>query len=272
MPHSHPIAVGPTNPPRGHNERMISTSPLLDELGQISRRAGEIALAARRSLVRELKPDGSIVTNGDRSVEEFLRPELTKLFAHSTVWGEEFGYEEEGSGGWWLVDPIDGTTNFAFGAPYWGISVGYYAKEKLQLGAIYLPDLDELYLAEAGGGSYLNGNPISRIEPGEIRDEEIVSYCERLIRRYPKSVIPGRMRCSGAFVIDGTFTATQRFRGLIGLGEKLYDIAASILINQEIGADVRYASGDAFLVADIKKDVKIDVPWLIFPKNSSFFI
>jgi myo-inositol-1(or 4)-monophosphatase len=251
---------------------MSSVSPLLGELGRITRRAGEIAIEARKSLVRELKPDGTIVTNGDRSVEEYLRPELTNLKVGSTVWGEEFGHEEEGSGGWWLVDPVDGTTNYAFGGPYWGVSIALSVGDRLQLASIFLPDLDEIYLAEFGQGATLNGNAILPITPGIVRDEEIVSYCERLTRRYPQANIPGKMRCSGAFVIDGAFTATQRFRGLVGLGEKLYDIAASVLINQELGADVRYASGDAFLVADIKKDVKIDAPWMIFPRNSAFFI
>ncbi len=251
---------------------MNSISPLLSELDRITRRAGAIALDARKSLVRESKKDGSIVTNGDRAVEEYLRPELTALKSGSTVWGEEFGYEEEGAGGWWLVDPIDGTTNFAFGGPYWGVSIALAVEDRLKLASIYLPALDEMYLAELGQGSYLNGAPLTAIKPGPVKDEEIVSYCERLIRRYPNTSIPGRMRCSGAFVVDGTFTATQRFRGLIGMGEKLYDVAASILINQELGADVRYASGDAFLIADIKKDTKIDAPWLIFPKNSGFFI
>src|SRR5476651_1395210 len=117
-------------------------SPLLAEIASIARRAGEIALESRKTLVRELKPDGSIVTNGDRSVETFLRPALTDAVANSTVWGEEFGFEEEGPGGWWLVDPVDGTTNYAFGGPYWGVSIGLVIKDRLQLGVIVLPDLD----------------------------------------------------------------------------------------------------------------------------------
>jgi myo-inositol-1(or 4)-monophosphatase len=247
-------------------------SPLLAEIGSIARRAGEIALESRKTLVRELKPDGSIVTNGDRSVETFLRPVLTEIVKDTTVWGEEFGFEEEGPGGWWLVDPVDGTTNYAFGGPYWGVSIGLTIKDRLQLGAIYLPDLDELYLAEAGEGAYLNGNRLPNIPKGMIRPEEIVSYPERLIRRVKTDPLPGRLRCSGAFVVDGTFTATQRFRGMVGHSEKLYDIAASVLINLEVGAEVRYASGDAFLISDLKRDAKIDRPWMIFPADSGFFL
>jgi len=251
---------------------MGSISPLLAEIGDIARRAGEMALEARRSLVRELKPDGSIVTNGDRAVETFLRPALTGLIAGSTVWGEEFGFEEEGPGGWWLVDPVDGTTNYAFGGPYWGVSIGFAVNDRLQLAVISLPDLDELYLAEAGCGAYLNGERLADIPAGTIRPEEIVSYPERLIRRVSTDPLPGRLRCSGAFVIDGTFTATQRFRGMVGHSEKLYDIAASVLINLEVGAEVRYTSGDAFLISDLKRDAKIDRPWMIFPRESGFFL
>lgn len=252
-----------------HNVFMIS--PLLAEVGSIARRAGEIALESRKSLVRELKPDGSIVTNGDRSVETFLRPALTELVPQTTVWGEEFGYETEGPGGWWLVDPVDGTSNYAFGGPYWGVSIALAVSDRLMLGAIALPDLDEVYLAEAGAGAYLNGVRLTDIPKGAIRNEEIVTYPERLIRRLATDSLPGRLRCSGAFVIDGTFTATQRFRGLVGHSEKLYDIAASVLINLEVGAEVRYTSGDAFLMSDLKRDSKIDRPWMIFPPESGFF-
>src|SRR5580693_8924567 len=111
---------------------MGSVSPLLAELGAATRRAGEIALEARKSLKAELKPDGSVVTNGDRSVEEYLRPLLVDLVPGSTVWGEEFGYEEDGGKGWWLVDPVDGTTNYAFGGPYWGVSIALLVDDRLQ--------------------------------------------------------------------------------------------------------------------------------------------
>lgn len=253
-------------------ESMRSISPLLAELSGVTKRAGELALESRKSLVRELKPDGSVVTNGDRAVEEFLRPILTELVPGTSVWGEEFGLDPEGENGWWLVDPVDGTTNYAFGAPYWGVSIALMQQNRLTLGAIYLPDLNEMVVAEAGLGAFLNQKPLEAIPTGSVRDEEMISYSERLIRRYPKAVFPGRMRCSGAFVIDGAFTATQRFRGLIGMGEKLYDVAASVLINSELGADIRYASGAPFILANLKADIKIEEPWLIFPKESGFRI
>ena len=251
---------------------MAFISPLLAEIGSIARRAGEMAQDARKNLVRELKPDGSIVTNGDRAVEEFLRPLLTGLVPGSTVWGEEFGYEPDGGKGWWLIDPVDGTTNYAFGGPYWGVSIAMILDDKVEIGAIHLPDLGELYLAEAGEGAFMNDRLLEEIPAGPVRPEEIVVYPERLLRKIPALGLPGRMRISGAFVVDGTFTANQRFRGMVGLSERLYDVAASVLINQEVGAEIRYTSGDAFLISDLKAETKIDRPWMMFPKESGFFL
>ena len=59
---------------------------------------------------------------------------------------------------------------------------------------------------------------------------------------------------------------------MVGLSERLYDVAASVLINQEVGAEIRYTSGDAFLISDLKAETKIDRPWMMFPKESGFFL
>src|SRR6187431_648871 len=116
------------------------------ELESIARQAGKIAQDARRESTRELKPDGSIVTNGDRLVEEFLRRELPKV-VNAPIWGEEYGYAEEDPNGVWAVDPVDGTTNYAFGSPLWGVSIALVKGDEVELGAVFLPDLNEMYLA-----------------------------------------------------------------------------------------------------------------------------
>jgi fructose-1,6-bisphosphatase/inositol monophosphatase family enzyme len=80
------------------------------------------------------------------------------------------------------------------------------------------------------------------------------------------------MRCTGAFVVEGAFVLQQRFRGLVGLREKLYDVAPCVLMALELGADVRYADGSPFLLEELKTDVHITEPWLIFPADSGFFL
>jgi myo-inositol-1(or 4)-monophosphatase len=240
-------------------------------LRDIVNQAGEVAKSSRLRLRRELKPDGSIVTNADRDVEMFLRAELGAFAPGTTCWGEEFGFEPAGSEGLWVVDPVDGTSNFSFGSPLWGISVALVKEGKIPLGCVYLPDLNEMYIAESGQGAFVNGVRIAPIPPGPIRDEELVGYGDGLLRSYPQMRPPGKMRLSGAFVIDGVYACMQRFRGIIGRRERLYDVAACVLIGQECSADIRYADGSHFDIEALCQPEQIKKPWLIFPKESGFF-
>lgn len=249
---------------------MFAPTPLSYRLGQIASEAGSLAQEVRNHLVAELKSDGTIVTNADRAVEETLRPQLAALLPGTTVWGEEFGYSAPGEAGIWLVDPIDGTSNFRFGGPQWGVSIALISENHIQACAIALPDLGEVYTAESGHGAYLNGNSIAPIPSGPIRDEELLSCGDAILRRFQYNDLPGKPRLSGAFVIDGTFVATQRYRAMIAMRERLYDVAAAVLICQEVGADVRYADGSPFEISPLLQNVKIDKPWLLFPRDSGF--
>ena len=219
----------------------------------------------------EFKADHSLVTNADKAVERHIRVELDKLAPRSKVWGEEEGYEAEGADGLWLVDPIDGTSNYRFGQPLWGVSIGLYRGGELELGGIILPDLAETYLAARGRGATLNGRPLPPLPPGPIKRSELVNVETDLLTKYGKA-LPGKARISGAAVIGGTFVASGRFRGLIAEGEHLYDVAASIVINREVGADVRYANGAPFEESALVKPVTIEPAWIVFPMDSGFFL
>ena len=241
----------------------------LAELGRLAVEAGTLAQSERGRLARELKPDGSIVTNGDRTVETMLRERLPALVPGTTVWGEEFGFADAGSGGRWLVDPIDGTSNYAYGSPLWGVSIALEVGGRLALGAVALPDLGETYLAEDGGGAFVDGNPLPPVEPGPIRPEHLTSYNEHVAARL--SGVPGKQRLSGAFVIDGTFAVRGRYRALVAMREKLYDVAACVVMAREVGMDVRYIDGSPFEERTLLKDEKIGRPWGILPRDSGFF-
>jgi myo-inositol-1(or 4)-monophosphatase len=244
----------------------------LEHLQAIARRAGEIAVKERHHLVRELKPDGSIVTNGDRAVETWLRYELPMLVPGTTIWGEEFGCEPEGPEGIWLLDPVDGTTNYAFGSPLWGVSIALVKGNEVLFGAIEHPDLCETYISGLGIGAYVNGRRLNSLPSGPIRPEEITSYADSILLRYGKPNLPGKMRSVGSFVVDGTFVASGRYRGMIAGGEHLYDAAAAISINQELGADIRYADGRPFDIDQLSQGQVIEDTWLIFPPESGFYL
>lgn len=243
---------------------------LLAEFESLVREAGDLARRCREDLTKEFKPDGSVVTNGDRAVEEFLRPRLQALIPATGVWGEEFGQDVEGEGGLWLVDPIDGTTNYSLGSPLWGVSVGLIRRGVLELGAVFLPDLGELVVSARGTGVSVNGQPMPPLSPGPIRPEDTFSIGDAAIRGFDPARWPGKLRCSGAFVIDGVFTATQRYRGLVGYRERLYDVAPCVLFGLELGAVVSYADGTAFACAELLHGRQIDKPWVVLPPESNF--
>ena len=251
---------------------MLAPSDRLKALSSIMDRAADLALSIRGSMESELKPDGSIVTTADREVESLLRMELSQAWPGTSFWGEEFGREEPSEKGFWLIDPIDGTSNFNFGSPLWGISVAFALGDRIEMGAVWLPDLNERYLAEAGKGAFCNLQVMSPLPPGPIMAHQLVSVNELVLRNYRPEVLPGKFRCAGAFVIDGMFIARQRYRGLIGYGEYLYDAAACMLICKELGADVRWADGDSLPMAELIAGRRMVPAWLIFPAESGFVL
>jgi myo-inositol-1(or 4)-monophosphatase len=233
--------------------------------------AGRLAQRMHSQVTRVLKPDGSIVTEADRAVEEFLRQRLPKLLPDAGILGEELGAEPEGSAGLWCLDPIDGTSNYSFGSPIWGVSVGFVKGEEALAGILFLPDLGEIYLGGQGYGATFNGEKMTPLPAGPIRNEELVSYPDRVLRRLVDFRLPGKMRHSGAFIVDAAFTCVGRYRGLIGMREKLHDIAASLAIAKELDAEIRMLSGEPLELEPLKNaESKIENAWMIFPKNSGF--
>lgn len=234
------------------------------------REAGALAQLCRDELEVHKKPDGSLVTNADQEVERLFRSRVEEITPGAAVWGEEFGYARDEGQGLWVVDPVDGTSNFAFGSPLWGVTAAYLMDGELQAGGIFLPELKELYLATKGGGATLNGEPIKPIPPGEIEREELVSCSQYVIKAYREARWPGKWRCTGSFVVDGAFVATQRYRGLIGFREKLYDIGAVLLICSELGAEIRFADGVAMDFQALLEDCEIGRAWAILPQGCGY--
>lgn len=204
-----------------------------------------MALETKADMGPELKQDGSIVTKADKRIERFFRERLQDLIPGTTVWGEEEGYQAPGPNGLWALDPIDGTSNYRYGSPHWGVSVGLIQDNQAVLGAIAMPDLHKIFAGAKGIGAALNGKPLSPIRHGPIDEHELVSYGDLTVERYGSASLPGKHRYLGAFVADSTMFLEGVFRAMLSDKASLYDAAATICIANEIGADVRYADGSA---------------------------
>ena len=136
------------------------TSMLIDDVISIAREAGRMMSESKDISVEDKDSKDNHVTNMDVAVQEFLKERLTELLPDSAFIGEENDYEDTSSEYCWIVDPIDGTTNFIRHIPLSVTSIGLTHKDIPVMGVVYNPYTDEMYYAEKGKGAYLNGKRI----------------------------------------------------------------------------------------------------------------
>lgn len=222
--------------------------------------AGKMAQDLRSRLETSIKPDGSIVTNADRELETFLRSELPKLLDGTSIWGEEFGMDTPGPGGLWLVDPIDGTSNYSFGLPIWGVTVGLMIGPEIVAGAVCLPDLGWSFSARKGEGAWFNGSRLPHLKEGPVQKHELIGQADE--DAGPFSDIGGKRRHFGAFVVDGMFMARGGLRAMIATKAQLYDAAGTLVVLRELGAETLTATGNTFDESNWVRNVKME-PLLI---------
>lgn len=245
----------------------MDEAALLSETVRLLRESAKIAQHGRGTFQVEVKGDTSLVTNIDREIESLLKPELLKLTPGAGFWGEEYGHSPATDAGYWVVDPIDGTSNFAYHQPLWGITIGFVRNGKILLGAFNLPDLNEEYTAISGQGALLNGQPMPMIPPGPITPTQVVGHGDSDLQLMGRA--PGKVRHIGAFVVEAAFVATQRYRAMTTGRVSLYDAAAGILVCRELGAEVRHWDGRHFDESKNLTDERCE-PMVICPANSNF--
>ncbi|MCU0317014.1 MAG: inositol monophosphatase family protein [Fimbriimonadaceae bacterium] len=241
--------------------------PAFELVVEAVEKAAHHAVSLQQGIGGELKADGSIVTQADREVETMLKEAFLGLTPGAGFWGEEFGFTPPTDAGFWVVDPIDGTSNYAHGQALWGVTAGYLRDGILEQGIIYMPRLNMMLCAERGGGATLNGKPMSPIPPGEIQPQQLVGHGDATLPAI--SDCPGKMRHLGAFVIEAAYVATQSLRAMTAGRVKLYDAAGGILICRELGAEIRELSGADWREADWQKESRCN-PLYIGPRESNF--
>ncbi|HEY9856848.1 MAG TPA: inositol monophosphatase family protein, partial [Stenomitos sp.] len=132
--------------------------------------AGRILREHQGTTLRvEYKGEIDLVTEVDRASEAYLRARIAEVYPDHEILGEEEGLTTSGSAYRWLLDPVDGTTNYAHGFPYYCVSVGLEFEGRIIAAAIYNPNLDELFSAARGEGATLNGRPIRVSSVDELK-------------------------------------------------------------------------------------------------------
>jgi myo-inositol-1(or 4)-monophosphatase len=197
------------------------------------------------------KSDSSIVSEADGEAERTIRKALLTAFPEFSFVGEEEGLTTAvNSAGTWYVDPLDGTTNFVHGFPYYSTSLGLEIDGEMAVAAVDAPHLNMSLWATKGGGAYLNGERI------HVKDSASISEClfatgfsyernyDLQLKLFEHFLGKARgIRRPGAAVLDLCFTSMGVFSAFWEKGLKSWDMAAGALLVQEAGGVVTELDG-----------------------------
>jgi myo-inositol-1(or 4)-monophosphatase len=203
------------------------------------------------------KGEINIVTDVDLACQERMMSLIARRFPNDRVISEEKDNIFDGGGNRWIIDPIDGTTNYAHGYPFFCSSVAYEAGGKVVCGAVYNPIFDELFFAEAGKGSYLNGRRLTVSRTGELKQSLLVTGFPYDINTSNVNNIDHfvsflyraqAVRRDGSAALNLSYVAAGRFEGFWELKLNSWDMAAGMLILTEAGGVVTDLAGGPFSI------------------------
>jgi myo-inositol-1(or 4)-monophosphatase len=203
----------------------------------------------------EYKGDFNPVTEVDRLCEQAIVKMILDVFPEHDILTEETPFEGKGSSWRWIIDPIDGTTNYFHGFPCFCVSIGLEVEGEINLGVVYLPTLHELFHAERGKGAFLNSERItvSRFDrldrsllctgfPYDVHEH--VDFYLRYFRQF--MVKSFGIRRPGSAAIDLSYLAAGRFDGFWEFKLHAWDVAAASLLITEAGGKVTDFQGRPF--------------------------
>lgn len=228
----------------------MDTKAILDTAIKIARRAGDLLREGwGQAQTIGYKGEIDLVTERDRASEALIIAALRQAFPDHRIYAEEEGKAagHTASGYTWLVDPLDGTTNYAHGFPVFAVSLALAYQGRAEVGVIYDPLRDECFSARRGGGAALNGSPIRVSTTTSLRRSllatgfpyDVWTSPENNLDHFSAFVLHAQgVRRPGAAAIDLAYVACGRLDGFWELKLHPWDVAAGALIVQEAGGRV----------------------------------
>ena len=217
---------------------------------RLAREAGVMAHRAFGTSATSLKGRHDVVTAMDREVERFIRAAIARRYPDDAIIGEEEGGTQGDR--LWLIDPIDGTANYARGIPRYCVSIGYVERGVSMIGAIHDPSMDWLYAAERGGGAWLNDARITvsprdaigdaTVECGWSTRRATADYIALLDRVMTSGAAPRR---AGSGALGLADVAAGRVEAYCELHINAWDVGAGLVIVHEAGGHTNdFFAGD----------------------------
>jgi myo-inositol-1(or 4)-monophosphatase len=215
--------------------------------------AALLSLSFRGKFSPDVKADNTLVTEADRQIELFLRERLGALAPGWSFLGEEGGLVGDADAPCWVIDPIDGTTNFVRGLPLWCISVGAVYQGRAIFGCIAVPPQNEMLWAATGHGAWLQLESSTQSPPPAIAlrvfdsdvlmQEDLIACNTTVESAVNFAGVPCRLRNLGTLAYHLVALSRGALVASIARQHQLYDIAAGVCICEEAGCIARYLDG-----------------------------
>ena len=238
----------------------MESESYLDVAVRAARQAGE--LQRERFLGEhqvEFKGDIDLVTEVDRLCEDLIVGTLREAFPDHDFLAEENSYPSTGAGCKWIIDPLDGTTNYAHGFPWFAVSIALEVNGDVQFGVVYQPMLDEMFTAVKGKRAFLNGRPLHVSRRAPLKSSLLATGFpydrtrdnENNFANFIDFQLAARaVRRAGAAALDLAYVAAGRLDGYWELKLKPWDVAAGKLLVEEAGGMVTNHAGEAYSIYD----------------------
>jgi myo-inositol-1(or 4)-monophosphatase len=189
------------------------------------------------------KPDHTVVTEADLAADKMITNAIHEHFPQDEIISEESSHHLATTQSQiWIIDPLDGTTNFSLGLSIWGVSIARLSDGYPELGVLYFPMINELYTSSRGEGALLNNKSIAVRAPDRAQPMSFFACCSRSFRYYDISIpYKPRIMGSGAY----TFCMVARGSALLGFdaAPKIWDLAAAWLLVEEAGGKIAAFEG-----------------------------
>lgn len=207
--------------------------------------AGDIHLKYfhKKNTVRQKESISSIVTEADLESEQQIITIIERDHPQHNILSEELGFKNKSSAYTWIIDPLDGTSNYAAGLPWFGVLIALMRGSNPILSGAYLPVQKKLYIAEAGKGTTVNDNPV--VMENRQMKETLVAFCmdytqndnemQQALHLYTMLVHHARnIRCTNS-LFDFMQVVEGKFGGCINMFTRIWDIVSPFLIISEAG-------------------------------------
>lgn len=213
-----------------------------------AREGGRVLMQKFGTVLRiERKGLVNLVTEADKEAEEAIVGIIRQTFPRHAILAEEADYGESSGDYRWIIDPLDGTTNFAHAFPWFAVSIALEVEGQVMLGVVYNPVTQEMYFAQRGGGAFLNDiqirvSAVRRLEDSLVatgfpydRKQSVVNNYDHFINFQQAAQA---CRRPGSASLDLACTAAGRFDGYWEMKLKPWDVAAGMLLVEEAGGRI----------------------------------